>query len=270
MSGIGADDPVVALTPAPTPARASTTASACPHPSSSSLLISTALNASPSPRPDTDPLPSSVRQHITTPSTLSLPSQLSPQFHRKPSSIPLGFVRTITLAGLTFVSSRTKAPLSLKQLYNILLGVCETLVGILTPYTVYYHVLGEMNRLLALEIIEEAERMSLSAELVAAWATFGSSFRARLRFRISFDSGELQHAVKLFLKSNCGVIGALDGIDSFAFALTSRVFAVDSDFRSRAKNINSSSLSPTANTTKPELKPLSPSFVAGREIRLHI
>ncbi|KAK7062407.1 hypothetical protein R3P38DRAFT_3167399 [Favolaschia claudopus] len=95
---------------------------------------------------------------------------------------------------------------SSKKHSSAVVDICvgSLLVDVLTPFTVYYHVLEEMHKASALDIVSLAERMPLSSKLARAWRTFGSALRARLELRDSFNADPSIQSRNIC--GNCGVI----------------------------------------------------------------
>ncbi|KAK6991799.1 hypothetical protein R3P38DRAFT_3290496 [Favolaschia claudopus] len=95
---------------------------------------------------------------------------------------------------------------SSKKHSSLVVDICVgcLLVDVLTSFTVYYHVLEEMQKASALDIVSLAERMPLSSKLARAWRTFGSALRARLELRDSFNADPSIQSRNIC--GNCGVI----------------------------------------------------------------
>ncbi|KAK7039706.1 hypothetical protein R3P38DRAFT_3468561 [Favolaschia claudopus] len=187
--------------------------------------------------------------------TLSVVSQIDDISNSEPSHrhivcsalLPQGFVRTLTIAGLTLSDI---SPAEFSKEYSIAIGlllcvlqvlleqdqgsqsvqtavrcgllrtllVVSTwthydeavvhyihliLTGILGPFTVYYPVLEELEKVDALDIVHKAARLRLHPKLVEGWRTFGSAVRARLELRDSFHSDPAQ------CRNVCGSCGTI-------------------------------------------------------------
>ncbi|KAK7044371.1 hypothetical protein R3P38DRAFT_2878416 [Favolaschia claudopus] len=187
--------------------------------------------------------------------TLSVVSQIDDISNSGPSHrhvvcsalLPQGFVRTLTVAGLTLSDI---SPAEFSKEYSIAIGLllcvlqvvleqdrgsqsvqtavrCGLLrtllavstwshfdeavvhyihlilANILGPFTVYYHVLEELEKADALDIVDQAARLRLHPKLVEGWRTFGSAVRARLELR---DSFHLDPAQCRNVCGSCGII----------------------------------------------------------------